>query len=141
MCLALRVGVDEAATVPFGDLGPDDPGTLYPHQYVAALAARNVVEGTGDGEFGPWDTVSRAQLATMLVPAVQASDGTALDPVPDGYTGALGLFGAPHDANLALAEFNGLLSGLDGLGASWDPWKPATRGEMAHIVSNLLSLN
>ena len=44
-----------------------------------------------------------------------------------------------HGENIRKAEFNGLLDGLEGLSASWDGLQPATRGECAQMLWNLLN--
>ncbi len=43
----------------------------------------------------------------------------------------------PHGGDLRLAEYNGLLEGLIGLGPSWDVTANATRGEVAQMLWNL----
>ena len=42
----------------FRDLGPDDPESLYPHEYVAMAAEKDIVRGTGPGLITPWRAVS-----------------------------------------------------------------------------------
>jgi hypothetical protein len=59
-------------------------------------------------------------------------------PVPAGYRGIPGGFSSDHADNLALAECNGLLSGLVGYGHTWNPWSFASRGEVAQMPWNLV---
>jgi len=44
-----------------------------------------------------------------------------------------------HGATMRTAEYNGLLEGLQGFGRAWDPWKQATRGEVAQMLWNLMT--
>jgi hypothetical protein len=37
-----------------------------------------------------------------------------------------------------MAEYNSLLAGIQGFGASWNPWSAATRGEVAQVLHNML---
>jgi len=40
---------------------------------------------------------------------------------------------------MRIAEYNGLLTGLQGFGMGWDPWPAASRGECAQILWNVLT--
>lgn len=71
LATALRVRVTESMDAPFDDLGPDDPQSLFPHEYIAALAKLGIIQGTSVGCFSPHANVSRAQMATLLVRATQ----------------------------------------------------------------------
>ena len=46
----------------------------------------------------------------------------------------------PHGANLRIAQYNGLLNGLIGMGPGWSVDATATRGEVAQMLWNLLAL-
>ena len=46
----------------------------------------------------------------------------------------------PHGENLRIAEYNGLLDGLLGMGPGWDVTANATRGEVAQMLWNLLNV-
>ena len=46
------------------------------------------------------------------------------------------MFDPIHGLGLRLAEYNGLLVGVLGFGADWDPWKYASRGEVAQMLWN-----
>jgi hypothetical protein len=50
----------------------------------------------------------------------------------------MGDFDADHGPTLRIAEYNGLLDGLQGYGPDWDPWAGATRGEAAQILANFM---
>ena len=125
---------------PFTDLGPMD-GELYPQVYISALYSAGAIEGTGPGRFSPYESVTRAQLVTMIVRALRTLDPSALSEPPAGFTPAVGSFSVSYDESMSMAEYNGLLDGLESYGPNWDPWAPATRGEVAQILQNLAALD
>ena len=131
---ALDLTVTEDLTSPFTDLGEDDPYDLYPHQFVAAAAAAGITTGLTPTTFGPFADITRAQVVTMVVRAARSLDPGRLAAPPAGYTGTLGDFSPAHAENMAWAEYNGLLEGLQGFGPGWDPWQKATRGEVAQVL-------
>lgn len=140
ICGVLDLPVSESLVAPFRDLGPDSPVSLYPHQYIAAAAQRGITVGVATGLFAPWVSISRAQVVTMIVRAAQAELPGSLHTPPPGWGGALGAFDPEHGETMGIAEYNGLLSGLVGYGASWNPWAVATRGEVADVLWRLLLL-
>jgi len=140
LCGAFDLQVSEPmALAPFLDLDEDDPGDLYPHEYVAAAYAAGITNGTSATTFSPWANVSRAQVVTMIVRAAQQLHVGGLQTPPAAYTGSLPAFSDIHRPNMLIAEYNGLLAGLQGFGAAWDPWAAATRAETAQMLWNLLS--
>lgn len=140
--LTLGLPVNESNVVPFDDVQIDgfaDP--FYPDNYIAVAATNGITNGTGPRMFSPGANILRAQVVTMIVRGAQnvLPAGTLATP-PTGYTGSLPNFSDIHSPNMRLAEFNGLLAGLQGFGASWDPWEAASRGEVAQMLANLLAL-
>lgn len=140
---AMGLAVSEAdwqdASPPFTDCGPDDPASLYPHDYIAVAKAHNLTAGKTPTTFAPEANITRAQMVTMVVRAAQNS-GITLDPVPAGYAGTFNTYSDPtHGANVKLAEANGLLAGLQvtGEASAWMAGN-ATRGEVAQILWNLM---
>jgi hypothetical protein len=133
--------VNEALVAPFADLGPDDPGNLYPHEYVAAMVSMGIVKGTSPTTFSPWAPVTRAQLVTLAVRAVEKLRQPGLL-VPGEWwmTYTLGNFDPTHAPSMSLAERNGLLDGVVGFGKGWNPWTPATRAEAAQVLWNAMTL-
>ncbi len=101
-------------------------------------AEKGITRGTGGGNFSPWGEISRAQVITMMVRAAQSLRPAGLDEPPAGYRGSLGDFSSDHATAARVAEYNDLLDGLAGFGSAWDPWQPATRGEVAQMLWNLL---
>jgi hypothetical protein len=130
----LEVAVAEGLPSPFTDLGPNPPGDLYPHDYVAAAFAQGIIKGFNPITFGPYKDITRAQVLTMVVRALEALGPSRLASPPAAYLGSLGSFSPDHAANARLAEFNGLTHGLLGFGPSWDPWLPMSRGEVAQVL-------
>lgn len=135
--LSLELDPLPAERCPFVDV---DAGWPYPRGYIAAAAANAITTGTTPTTFGPWENISRAQVVTMVVRALDNLAAGTLDVAPDHYTGTLGSFSPTHAWAMAKAEFNGLLEGLCGFGTDWDPWRNASRGEVAQILWNALSL-
>jgi hypothetical protein len=131
---ALGIPVDEGMVAPFNDLGVDDPGDLYPHEFVAAAAAEGITNGVGGGGFAPWDDISRAQVVTMAMRGAIGWWPVQLVLPPLGWTGTLGMFDPVHGPTMRMAEWYGCLEGVAGFGPGWDPWAPATRAEVAQII-------
>lgn len=140
ICGALGLLPTEDMTSPFLDLGRDDPADLYPHQYVAAAYAAGITTGTSATLFSPWASITRAQLVTMTVRALQARAPGALADPPPSWTGALGAFDATHGPTMRLAEYNGMLEGMAGFGPSWNPWAKASRGEAAELLFRMIMI-
>jgi hypothetical protein len=130
--------------VPFTDLGDDIlPGgatgdSLYPHEYVVAAYLAGITHGTTATTFAPYDGITRAQLVTMVVRAMESLNPGDLEAPPDGFQCAIGDFDPLHGPNMRIAEYNGLLDGLVDYGPGWSAWAPATRAETAQILWNLL---
>jgi hypothetical protein len=124
----------------FTDLGaPDADG--YPHIWVQAAFDHHITYGTNQAQtlFDPWRFIQRDQVVSMIVRGVTAETPGLLPTPPAGY----GLFAGvpePHGQNLRIAEYNGLLDGLVGLGPTWSVSTYATRGEVAQMLHNLLGL-
>jgi hypothetical protein len=135
---ALSLEVVEALSSPFTDLGPDRPDDLYPHEYVAAVAAAEITKGTTSTTFTPYKDISRAQVVTMAYRAAKKLAPGALESPPAGYTGTLGNFSSDHAEAMRVLEYSGLLAGVRGFGPGWDPWAPAPRGEVAAILWALM---
>ncbi len=138
---ALAMAVNEAMTSPFTDLGPDNPADLYPHEYVAAAYAAGITQGITSTTFGPWNNISRAQVVTMVVRALQNRFPALLTPPPAEYQNTWGTgFSPTHGENARIAEYNGLLSGLPLAGAASDPWAAMPRGEVAQVLWNMMGM-
>jgi photosystem II stability/assembly factor-like uncharacterized protein len=150
----LGLPVSEGALpCPFQDVErPTD--NLYPDDYVAAAAANGIVKGFDSRTFGPYETVTRAQVVSMVVRAAERlrpdrleTPPVSWDPlVPFGADSQWGPYAgwddASHGGAIRTAWYNGLLSIWNRDGGSdpsanewfWDPWAPATRGEVARVL-------
>lgn len=126
--------------VRFVDLGADDLSDLYPHEYVSVCFRNGITQGKTPTSFVPYDHITRYQVISMVVRAVEKlRPGYLTTPTP-----GFGLWrGDPtHGPNAAQAEYSGLLEGLGHSGGlqSLDPYGNMTRGEVAQVLCNLLML-
>jgi streptogramin lyase len=141
--LGLAVGETDFPdpAVPFVDLGPDDPAKLYPHEYVAVCARNNITKGIDATHFDPLANITRQQMITMIVRAVDNLAGGLAAP-PSDWVGVLSYGDPTHGPNIKKAEYNGLLDGIrasasvTGL-AGWNTAAKAPRGEVAQILANV----
>ena len=130
----LELPVTGAETCPFTDV-PTQIGSdpFYPSKYVAVCAVEGITRGTGRTTFSPDDTLSRAQLITMVARAAALSD------VPAGYTPSFADFSADHYPWARRAHYHGLLDGLEGIDdRGYAFWDDASRGEAAVLLYALL---
>lgn len=142
--MGLQVSEDDwqDADRPYTDCGRDDPASTYPHDFIAVAKLYGLTQGKTATTFDPDASITRAQIATMVVRAAKNS-GINLRPLGADYSGIfLSYNNVTHAGNVKLAEYNGLLQGLvtDGVASSWlDAY--ATRGEVAQILNNLMQNN
>jgi hypothetical protein len=130
--IAMGYPVSEANICLFADV--DRPlDNLYPDNYIAVAAARGITVGLLPGLFAPWNDISRAQLITMVARAAELADP------PAGYVPPFANFSNTHYPWARKAAYAGLLSGLQGMGAGYDFWSPATRGEVCVVLYNLVN--
>jgi hypothetical protein len=137
--LTFGLACTEADVCSFTDVEKGGAGTSYPDNFIAVCAANEITLGTSAGHFSPTANISRAQLVTMVVRAATRLRPGSLAAPPSSFAGTLGPFDSTHGPTMLTAEFNGLLVGLVGFGASWDPWASASRGEVAQLLQNLLT--
>jgi hypothetical protein len=140
LSLTLGIADDDTIVMPFKDLDPIDEH-LYPHKYVAALYSLGAIAGTSADEFSPWAPVTRAQMVTMLVRALRAIAPEILATPSQDVLPMTGAISPDHTASMAAAEASGLLQGIVDYGNTWDPWAPASRGELAQILTNVRRLD
>ncbi|MHB8869677.1 MAG: S-layer homology domain-containing protein [Thermoleophilia bacterium] len=115
---------------------PDVPymGDAYLYDFVEEAHAAGYVNGFTDGTFRPFDPLTRVQLVRILV----AAAGTALAEPPAGYDPGFTDLDPADAALVAKAEFNGLVDGKTP--TTFDPYGTATRGHVAKILHNLLTM-
>jgi len=140
MINVLGTNVDETMGSPFTDLGPDDPVSIYHHEYIAAIWEAGITLGTTPTTFEPWANISRAQVITMVVRAIQEAYPAALAQPPAGYQSMWGAFDPNHGPMAAKAEFNGLLDDLQVGAGAQVPWQPMSREEISQVLWNMLKL-
>jgi hypothetical protein len=131
--------VPPAMVCPFADLdptpNPHDP--LYPAKYVAVCASYGVTTGYPDGTFKPSDNITRQQLITMVVRAAALSAPPA-DYAPAFTPAQFSL--NEHYLNAKKAAYAGLLAGLQGVDTTYNFLASSTRGEVAQVLHNLLTI-
>ncbi len=138
---ALSLPIFESDTSPFTDLDPDDVLAIDMTEYVAVAFKNGITTGTTSSTYGPYSYISRTQVVTMVVRAVQSySPGALATPTP-GYTNAWGTgYSSIHGPLARIAEYNGLLAGIQLSGAANNPWSSMPRGEVAQILWNMMDL-
>jgi hypothetical protein len=143
--LTLGLTVTENDICPFPDVQRSDASTLYPDNYVAVCARNSITVGKekdGITIFDPYSNITRAQVMSMVVRAAPLAGVTLNQPTSAYYADSKyimrGFNDPDHGLNAQIAELSGLLWGirLDSAGF-WDPWKKATRGEVAQILWRL----
>jgi hypothetical protein len=136
--LAMRIPVSEADVSAFGDVARTGSESLFPDNYIAAVAREGITTGTKKptsttpGLFSPAAEISLAQAVTMMTRA----SGRTLTQPPAGYRSVWGDFNASHAPPARLAQYNGLLRYFPT--SSLSPWKKVTRGEVAALLHNLM---
>lgn len=126
----------------FTDLGSPLTADGYPIRYVQTAYDFGITKGTNASEtlFAPWQNIRRDQVVSMIVRGADGLFPGLLDDPPAGASSLFAGIGQPHGDNLRKAEYNGLLSGLVGLGSGWSVLTPATRGEVAQMLNNVVTL-
>jgi photosystem II stability/assembly factor-like uncharacterized protein len=135
---ALGITPGDSTATQFTDLGtPDANG--YPHKYVQAAFDNGITLGTNAARtlFAPWNPIQRDQVVSMIVRGAKSLLVGVLEGPPVGTPSLFAGVGEPHGENLRIAEYNGLLAGLAGLGPDWGVSALATRGEVAQMLYNL----
>lgn len=125
----------------FTDLGtPDSQG--YPHRWVQAAYEWGITKGKNLAAtlYAPTEPIRRDQMATMVVRAIDQLYPGVLEAPPASYVSPFAGVPEPHGSNLRVAEYNGLLDGLVGMGPGWKEATNATRGEVAQVLWNVILL-
>jgi hypothetical protein len=142
--LSLGYSASDADICLFTDVPKSLPGsyveagdTYYPDHYVAVCADHGITVGKTANTFAPCENMTRQQLISMVARAAGLPDPSA-DFVPGFSPGRF--YPEEHYANARRADDAGLLAGLQGLGPVYDFTAPATRGECAQLLHNLIVL-
>jgi len=104
--LATRLGLDMTGHGGFNDAGPYDAA-------LTALKKAGIVTGTGDGNFSPFETVKREDVAVMVGRAydISKAGGSSFGDIPANHYAAAAIGGLQD-----LQIFNGVGGGLFGAG-------------------------
>ena len=92
--------------------------------YVELRAKAGITVGKTRDTFGPWDSITRAQLITMGGPGPHSSPEA-----PAGFVAPFEDFSAQHYPWAVKAYAAGLLDGFVDMGRDFGFWAAATRAE------------
>lgn len=117
------------------DAFPDDEASLHePH--IDALAAMGVIDGRGDGTFGPGARVTRGQMATFLSRAIPRTTGVELTATADYFADDSG---DVHERNINRLTQAAVVGGrADG---TYRSAMPVTREQMASFLARALAIS
>ncbi len=135
--LAMRIPVSEDDKCTFTDVKKSSDIELYPDNYIAAAARENIVNGYPGSLFKPDAPITLAQTVTM---GTRAAERPLYVP-PASYKSAWGNFDKVHAVIARVAQYNGLLREFAPPGktlASLSPTSPATRGQAAALLFNVM---
>lgn len=119
----VMVGTDEVEKWPAKQVFDDVPADHWAAKYITFCEYNNVINGYGNGKFGPNDPVTKAQLAKMLLAAC-------------GYGQKDEFIGDGWDQNVAALAFEcKVLKDIKGT-ADWN--SPASREETALMCYNTM---
>ncbi|MEX2659772.1 MAG: S-layer homology domain-containing protein [Acidimicrobiales bacterium] len=105
-------------------------GSTHGH-FISCLARAGLVSGVAPGQFAPGRSVSREQLATLLVRAIERS-GAELPAGDDSFSDD---DGSVHEDSINALAAAGLVSGTaDG---TFGPKAPVTRAQMATFLTSV----
>ncbi|MFS0725648.1 S-layer homology domain-containing protein [Paenibacillus sp. 1P07SE] len=99
---------------------------------IQAIAAKGIIEGTGDGNFAPQAKITRAEFAKMLVLALELPEGGSTAGFADVASGD---WFAPF---VESAFTHGIIQGRDA--GTFAPHAPITRAEMATMITRGVQL-
>ncbi|MGY0691395.1 S-layer homology domain-containing protein [Virgibacillus sp. FSP13] len=107
------------------------------YEGIMALAEQGIIQGYTDGRFGPWDNVTRAQVAAMLSNALNLDAPADIDEVLKGYTdvNADNEYAEQIAAVTAENVFKGQLNN------KFNPWNDISREQMATVLVKGLDLD
>lgn len=136
--LTLGLAVTDADICPFTDVPRTAGSSLYPDHYVAAAARHRIILGMTLTLFAPQEEITRAQLVAMATRGLGLFRLSPLTEGPLPPTNRVSTGDDSLDATLCEAECVVLTRGLQDYGASWDLWAPASLGEVARVLVNLM---
>ena len=124
-------GVSTAASGSgFADVAPDE----YYAPYIAWAAQNGIVNGYGDGNFGPEDNITREQIAKMTANYITYKTGAAAGRAELSFTDAADISDWAREP-IALCVEQGILNGNDD--GTFAPQNNATLAETAAVTERL----
>ena len=131
MATFLVRALDDALDPATRDWFPDDEDSIH-EANIDVIAENDIAVGYPDGTFGPEDPVTRGQIATFLVRALDNLDPATRDWFPDDEDSI-------HEANINVIAENGITLGYgDG---TYRPMTTISRAEMATMLMRALGLD
>ena len=115
------------------DVFVDDASSVH-EPNINLVAAAGITLGCGDGVFCPADAVSRAQMASFLVRALDDLDAPTTDYFIDDT-------GNTHEGSINTLAANGITSGCNAAGNFYCPQASVTRAQMATFLVRALGLD
>lgn len=137
LVVALGMDRDAGALKGWPTRFSDVPSSYWGAPHIEAAAEAGIIQGYGDGRFGPDDQITRVQLTAMMIRAAGLAD--RIQGAANSVLGFSDASGIPEWARglVALAVREGLISGFDD--GTFRPDAPATRAEGGVMVVRLLS--
>jgi hypothetical protein len=123
--LARALALSPVTVGPFGDVG----GSAHAGN-INAIAAAGITTGCTPSAFCPTQPVTRDQMATFLVRALDLPPSTAIP-----YTD---LGGTTHAADIAAISAAGITTGCGG--TNYCPFNPVTRAQMASFLTRAFKI-
>ncbi|MFO7961345.1 MAG: S-layer homology domain-containing protein, partial [Nitriliruptoraceae bacterium] len=124
--------------LPPPDGGFQDTGATVHRRAIARLAAAGIVGGFPDGTYRPGQAVTRGQMATFLIGALEH---LAVEPPPVATDAPIESFldvpGTTHEARIVLAARVGIAGGFND--GTYRPGEPVARMQMATFLARLLA--
>jgi len=115
--------------IPFAVLDVPQDHELYPA--IVYLAERGIIAGYGDGNFGPYDPILRAQVAKMLVLALGGDWGHPYGDIPDFIDVPNDGSPYPYSFVMSAARAGVVVGYADG---RFRPYKAITRMQLVRMV-------
>ena len=132
--VALELGLPEATSVSFDDLGSvDDDG----REAVAQLQMLGIVKGMSTRRFAPDESVQRAQIAQFLLRLLKLADVTPPDPAEDSFDDLGDVSGDAREA-IGVTAALGIVRAQEP--GRFDPRAPVTREDMALLLARTLEV-
>jgi hypothetical protein len=126
-------GVDLPASPP--DAFDDDDGSTH-ELAINQLAALGIVQGRGAGVYAPLDEVTRAQMASFVVRAVEYALGEDLPSPRSPFTDVPS--GGPHTSNIDAAYAAGIVQGVTS--TTYAPNEDVRRDQMASFIARSMEV-